>query len=46
VITLNRKRFDGQQLWIVYEWNPSFRGRRLWWVWSRLTPSVIVNAWV
>lgn len=46
VMTLNRKRWDNQQLKIVYEWNPHARSRRLWWLWRVVTPPCIVNAWV
>jgi hypothetical protein len=45
VITLNRKTHERQELRIVYEWNPYYRGRRLWWLW-RFTPYVVINAWV
>lgn len=44
VFTLNRQR-EYEQLNVVWEWNPHYRGRRLWWLWERLTPYVIVNRW-
>lgn len=45
VFTLNSKRHEGQQLLIVWEWNPYYRGRRLWRLWQ-FTPVLTVNAWV
>lgn len=46
VYMLNRRNELQDELRIVWEWNPRFRGRRLWWVWQKITPAIIVNAWV
>lgn len=44
VITLNRQKPWHKELRIVWEWNPSYRHRKLWWLWQ-FTPYIIVNKW-
>lgn len=47
VITLNDEPVDdeGRQLFIVWEFNPHYRGRWGWRLWSQVLPSVVVNKW-
>jgi hypothetical protein len=45
VVTLNRPRAEHRELRIVWEWNPHYRGRLGWWLWSKITPQIVVNRW-
>jgi hypothetical protein len=43
VITVTRNAPNGRELLrVVWEWNPFYRGRRLWRLWQ-FTPYILVN---
>lgn len=46
IVYLGRERpeDDGQELRPVWEFNPLYRGRRLWRIWQHL-PAVFVSRW-